>query len=120
MRMSIKENYTVRELDRQISASLFERVMIGNEKRSTLPIELNNNITSPFRDKYIFEFLNIPEPHSESELQKGLVAQMKKFILELGRDFLFIGKEYKVQVGNSDFYVDLLMYHRGLQCLIAI
>ncbi|VTR47633.1 Uncharacterized conserved protein [Sphingobacterium thalpophilum] len=67
----------------------------------------------------MFEFLNLPEPHSESDLQKGLIKQMKNFILELGRDFLFIDEEYKVQVGNSDFYIDLLFYHRGLQCLVA-
>ena len=67
----------------------------------------------------MFEFLNLPDPHSESELHRGLVTQMKNFILELGKDFLFIGEEYKLQVGNNDFYVDLLFYHRGLQCLVA-
>jgi RecB family endonuclease NucS len=70
-------------------------------------------------DSYILEFLNLPESHSESDLQNGLIKQMKKFILELGKDFLFIDEEYKVQVGNSDFYIDLLFYHRGLQCLVA-
>lgn len=119
LRMAIKENYSVRELDRQISASLFERVMIGNAKRSTLPRELNTDVTNTFKDSYVFEFLNLPEPHSEGDLQKGLIKQMKSFILELGRDFIFIDEEYKVQVGNSDFYIDLLFYHRGLQCLVA-
>src|SRR5690606_5750229 len=61
----------------------------------------------------------LPEPYSESDLQENLIKRMKDFILELGKDFLFIGKEYKVQVGNSDFYIDLLFYHRGLQCLVA-
>src|SRR5205814_1240175 len=68
---------------------------------------------------YIFDFLNLPEQYNENDLQKGLIRQMKHFILELGRDFLFIGEEYKLQVGNSDFYIDLLFYHRGLQCLVA-
>jgi RecB family endonuclease NucS len=63
--------------------------------------------------------LNLPEPHGESELQLGLVRQMKNFILELGKDFLFIGEEYNLQVGNNDFFIDLLFYHRGLQCLVA-
>jgi RecB family endonuclease NucS len=76
--------------------------------------ETNLTLTNTFKDTYIFEFLNLPEPHSESELQHGLVRQMKNFILELGKDFLFIGEEYKLQVGNSDFYIDLLFYHRGL------
>jgi RecB family endonuclease NucS len=68
----------------------------------------------------VLEFLNLPEAHSESELQRGLVRQMKNFILELGKDFLFIGEEFKLQVGNGDFYIDILFYHRGLQCLVAL
>lgn len=119
IRMSIKENYSVRELDRQISASLFERTMIGNEKLSPATKEIHTDIANTFKDSYVFEFLNLPESHNETDLQKGLIKQMKNFILELGRDFLFISEEYKVQVGNSDFYIDLLFYHRGLQCLVA-
>jgi RecB family endonuclease NucS len=93
--------------------------MIGNTKLPTVLRESNQDLTNSFKDSYVFEFLRIAEPHSESELQRGLVKQMKSFILELGKDFLFIGEEYKLQVGNSDFYIDLLFYHRGLQCLIA-
>jgi predicted nuclease of restriction endonuclease-like (RecB) superfamily len=114
-----QECYSKRELDRQISASLFERTMIGNSKLSTALRETNQNLTNTFKDSYVFEFLNISESHSERDLQRGLVTQMKNFILELGKDFLFIGEEYKLQVGNSDFFIDLLFYHRGLQCLIA-
>lgn len=119
LKISKEENYSKRELDRQISASLFERTMIGNAKLSTALRELNNGVMLPFKDSYIFDFLNLPEPHSESDLQKGLIQQMKNFILELGKDFLFVSEEYKVQVGNSDFFIDLLFYHRGLQCLVA-
>ena len=114
-----QENYSKRELDRQISASLFERTIIGHSKLSPAVRESNKDISNTFKDSYVFEFLNLPDPHSESDLQRGLVRQMKKFILELGKDFLFIGEEYKLQVGNSDFYIDLLFYHRGLQCLVA-
>ena len=88
-------------------------------KLSTPLRETNQNLANTFKDGYVFEFLNIPETHSEKELQRGLVKQMKSFILELGKDFLFIGEEYRLQVGSSDFYIDLLFYHRGLQCLIA-
>lgn len=115
----MQENYSKRELDRQISASLFERTMIGNSKLSPSVRESTRDLSNTFKDSYVFEFLNLPEPHSERELQRGLVRQMKNFILELGKDFLFIGEEYKLQVGNNDFYVDLLFYHRGLQCLVA-
>ena len=119
LKIAKQEKYSKRELDRQISASFFERIMIGNSKLSPAVRESNNDISNTFKDSYVFEFLNIPEPHSESELQRGLVRLMKNFILELGKDFLFIGEEYKLQVGNSDFYIDLLFYHRGLQCLVA-
>ena len=114
-----QENYSKRELDRQISASLFERTMLGNSKLSPVVRETNHEITNSFKDSYVFEFLNLPEPHNESELQSGLVRQMKNFILELGKDFLFVSEEYKIQVGNCDFYIDMLFYHRGLQCLVA-
>jgi predicted nuclease of restriction endonuclease-like (RecB) superfamily len=119
LRLAKQESYSFRELDRQISASLFERTMIGNLKLSTALRESNRDLTNTFKDSYVFEFLNLPDPHSESDLQRGIVRQMKNFILELGKDFLFIGEEYKLQVGNSDFFIDLLFYHRGLQCLIA-
>jgi predicted nuclease of restriction endonuclease-like (RecB) superfamily len=119
LRQCIQERYSSRELDRQISASLFERTIIGNAKLSSMPREIKPDIANTFKDSYVFEFLNLPEPHNENDLQKGLIKQMKNFILELGRDFLFIEEEYKVQVGKSDFYIDLLFYHRGLQCLVA-
>jgi predicted nuclease of restriction endonuclease-like (RecB) superfamily len=119
LRLAKQESYSFRELERQISASLFERTMIGNSKLSTALRESNHDLTNTFKDSYVFEFLNLPDSHSESDLQRGLVRQMKNFILELGKDFLFIGEEYMLQVGNSDFYIDLLFYHRGLQCLVA-
>lgn len=119
IKLTKQEYYSKRELDRQISSSLFERTMIGNSKLSTSLRETNIDITNTFKDSYVFDFLNLPETHNENDLQKGLILQMKNFILELGKDFLYISEEYKLQVGNSDFYIDLLFYHRGLQCLVA-
>ena len=114
-----QEHYSFRELERQISSSLFERSIIGKAKLSTALRELQSDTLNTFKDSYVFEFLNLPEPFNESDLQIELLKQMKNLILELGKDFLFIGEEYKVQVGNSDFFIDLLFYHRGLQCLVA-
>ena len=114
-----EENYSKRELDRQISASYFERNMLENSKLSTMLRESKKDTEALFKDSYVFEFLNLSEPYTERELQHGLVRQMKNFILELGKDFVFIGEEYKLLVGNSDFFLDLLFYHRGLQCLVA-
>lgn len=119
LQLCIRENYTVKELDRQISASLFERTMLNKIKLSPVVRVIHGDIGNSFKDSYVFEFLGLKEPHNENDLQKNLVSQMKDFILELGKDFLFIGAEYKIQVGNSDFYIDLLFYHRGLQCLVA-
>ena len=119
LKQAKQENYSFRELYRQISASLFERTMIGNSKLSTALRESKQDLTGTFKESYVFEFLNLPEKHSENNLQRGLLTQMKKFILELGKDFLFIGEEYRLQVGNNDFFIDLLFYHRGLQCLVA-
>lgn len=119
LKLSKQENYSFRELDRQISSSLFERTMIGNSKLPTALRATNQDLTNTIKDSYVFEFLSLPVTHSENDLQRGLVRQMKNFILELGKDFLFISEEYKLQVGNSDFFIDLLFYHRGLQCLVA-
>jgi predicted nuclease of restriction endonuclease-like (RecB) superfamily len=119
LKLCSQEKYSSRELERQINSGVFERIMLGNAKLSPLLREIHAGINNSFKDSYVFEFLNLGEPHSESDLQHGLITQMKNFILELGKDFLFIGQEYKIQVGNSDFFIDILFYHRGLQCLVA-
>jgi len=71
------------------------------------------------RDRYIFEFLDLQAPYSEHDFKKGLIAEMKKFLLELGKDFLFIEEEMHLKVGMEDYFVDLVFYHRELQCLVA-
>lgn len=115
---SKKEKWSSRELDRQISSSLYERMMISNNKISSKLKKVYPKSASYFKDDYVFEFLDL-EDHSENQLQKALIKNLKKFILELGRDFLFVGKEYRIQVGNNDFYIDLLFFNRELQCLVA-
>ena len=72
-----------------------------------------------FKDTYLLDFLDIPADHSESELQHSLVAKLKRFLIELGRGFAFVGEQYLLQVGGRDFRLDLLFYHRELQCLVA-
>ncbi|SHG79114.1 PDDEXK nuclease domain-containing protein [Flavobacterium aquidurense] len=119
LRLSSQEKFSSRELERQINSGVFERTIIGNTKVSSVMRELHPDIANTFKDSYIFDFLNLSDTYTESDLQKGLINQMKNFILELGKDFLFIAEEYKVQVGHSDFYIDLVFYHRGLQCLVA-
>ncbi len=96
----------------------YERYMMSKDKISLEKI--NALEVNPFLDTYIIEFLELSSDYKEQDLQKGLVQKMKEFILELGKDFTYIDKEYKVQVGNEDYAIDLLFYHRGLQCLVAI
>ena len=117
--LAANEKYSFRELDRQISASFFERTITAPTKLSTVLREMHPIIGQAFKDHYVLEFLGLPEPHSENDLQRALVQHMKAFVLELGKDFLFVGEQYRLQVGNQDFYIDLLFYHRGLSALVA-
>lgn len=119
LNLAANEKYSFRELDRQISACLFERAILETPKLSTPLRVLSPDISASFKDNYVLEFLGLPDPHSENDLQKALIQHMKAFILELGKEFLFVGEEYRLQVGNQDFYIDLLFYHRGLSALVA-
>jgi RecB family endonuclease NucS len=94
--------------------------MLGKHQLPSIVQDQGKEALNTFKSDYVFEFLRLPDQHNESDLQKALVAQMKRFILELGRDFIFMGEEYGLQVGNSDFKIDLLFFHRGLQCLVVV
>jgi len=117
IRLSIDEKYSSRELERQFDTMRFERAAISERKLENLPVK--REIKEQFLDSYVLDFLNLPESHHESTLQKAIIANMKNFLLEIGKDFSFIGEEFRVQVGSSDFFIDLLFYHRGLSCLVA-
>ncbi len=117
MRLCIREGYSKRELERQINSGYYERYMLSKEK--LLPEAVKGLKENPFLDSYIIEFLDLPKNFKESDLRKGLIQNMKDFILEVGKDFTFIDEEYRVQVGGEDFRIDLLFFHRGLQCLVA-
>jgi predicted nuclease of restriction endonuclease-like (RecB) superfamily len=117
--ISIKERYSKRELERQIKSGMFERTILANKKLSPTLTLLPQETTNVFKDIYSLEFLGLNSLHSEKNLQTSLLSNLKNFILEIGKDFCFLGQEYKVQVGNKDFSIDLLFYHRELQCLVA-
>ena len=118
IRLCIKENYSKRQLERQLDSEYYERYMLSKE--TLLPESVKKLGENPFLDSYVMEFLDLPNEFHENDLRKALIRNMKDFILELGKDFTFIDEEYKVQVGGDDFRIDLLFYHRGLQCLVAI
>lgn len=114
-----KERWSKRELDRQIDSALYERSKLGLPKLSTVLREIAPQAEHIFRDQYVMEFIGGKEYGHENSMKAALVKQMKQFIMELGKDFLFYDEEFRLQVGNSDFRIDLLFYHRDLQCLVA-
>jgi predicted nuclease of restriction endonuclease-like (RecB) superfamily len=117
--LAIREKYTVRELRRQLSSGLYERQKLSSQQLVGNQHPGADLIPQLFRDKYIFEFLDLPEPHSENDLQQGLVRRLKQFVLEIGKDFSFVGEGLRVQAGMHDYYLDLLFFHRELRCLVV-
>ncbi len=113
------ERLSSRELNRQIDAAIYERSQLDGPKLSPVMREIAPKAELVFRDQYVLEFLGGKEYEHEHSMKKALIDQMKQFVLELGKDFLFMEEEYRLQVGNSDFRIDLLFYHRELQCLVA-
>ena len=117
LELAATERYSTRELDRQINSGVFERTRLADAK---LPqTDHPKSLAGVFRDSYVLDFLNLPPNHSENDLKTALIKCLRDFILELGRDFTFLGQEYRLQVGNSDFFIDLLFFHRELQSLVA-
>jgi predicted nuclease of restriction endonuclease-like (RecB) superfamily len=120
IRLAIREKWSSRELERQLNTARFERTILNPIKVSPVFQELHPETANIFKDIYSLEFLGLPAEHSEADLHGGLLRNLGRFITELGRDFCFIGSEHPIQVGGQDFSLDLLFFHRGLNCLIAI
>ncbi len=120
LRLACRERWGRRELERQLKGALFERAVLCPPKVSPLVTQIHPAAESIFKDTYLLDFLNLADDHSESDLQRALVAKLKRFLIELGRDFAFVGEQYLLQVGGKDFRLDLLFYHRALQCLVAL
>jgi len=120
LRMAIKEKWGKRELERQFKTALFERTILHPPKVSPLVTQIHSDALDVFKDSYLVEFLSLADGHDEADLHKGLLHKLKDFLVELGRDFCFAGSEFPLQVGKRDFALDLLFFHRGLNCLVAI
>ncbi len=122
LKLCIKENYSKRELYRQLQSSYYERYMLSCKNDLLNTEEINSKVDYPntrILDTYSLEFLNLPINYSEKDLKKAIIKNLKDFILEIGKDFTFIGDEYRIQVGNRDYFIDLLFYNRELSCLVA-
>ncbi|QRG86331.1 YhcG family protein [Bulleidia sp. zg-1006] len=117
--LAVKERYSKRELERQMDSGYYERYMLSNGNNLPVIQRAKQETHNLFMDSYVLEFLDAPKIGSERDFQKSILENLKNFILEIDKDFSFIGNEYRVQVGNHDYYIDLLFYHRGLSCLVA-
>lgn len=123
LNLAIKENYSVRELNRQLQSSYYERYLLSDGKAPKSITKIINEEddfpSTRILDTYSLEFLDLPNEYSEKDLKTAIIKNLKEFILEIGKDFTFIGDEYRVQVGNHDFFIDLLFFNRELSCLVA-
>ncbi len=126
---AVNSGWSVRELKRQIGSSLYERLLLSDgdaNKEKVLSLAQNGiEISQPsdiIRDPYVFEFLGVPEnkPMLESDLEKALVAQIEKFLLELGRGFMFVGTQQRVTLNNTHYYVDMVFYNKILRAYVLI
>jgi predicted nuclease of restriction endonuclease-like (RecB) superfamily len=121
-----KEKWSVRELKRQMKSMLFHRIALSKNKKEIIELSKSGQeISKPddiLKDPYVFEFLDIPQQrlYLEGELEKRLIDNLEKFLLELGKGFAFVGRQYKISIGNRLFYVDLVFYHRILKCFVLI
>jgi predicted nuclease of restriction endonuclease-like (RecB) superfamily len=120
LRLAIRERWSSRELERQLKGALFERTVLSPPQVSLSVSRSHTEALAVFKDAYLVEFLDLPRDHAERDLHRGLLLKLKDFLGELGRDFCFVGTEFPVQVGGRDFALDLLFFHRGLNCLVAI
>lgn len=122
----IRENWSVRELRRQINTGLFERIALSKDKKAVLKLAQNGLETeSPedvIKDPYVFEFLNLPEQkiYTEKDLENQLIEKLTHFLLELGKGFSYVGHQYRITLNNTHFFVDLVFYHRVLKCFVLI
>lgn len=115
-----KEHLVKRELQRCISNQTYTGLLGNKDNMSKGLLETYPNASVMFKDTLFVDFLNLPKKHSETKLRNGLIEHMKQFILELGKDFIFMDQEYRLNIGASKFKADLLFFHRGLQALVAV
>jgi predicted nuclease of restriction endonuclease-like (RecB) superfamily len=125
-KQSIKENWSFREMKRQIDSALFQRLALSKDKKGVLALADKGHIISTskdaIKDPYVFEFLNIPKDSiiKEHDLEKKLIDNLQKFLLELGKGFSFVARQFKITVDNEHNFIDLVFYHRILRCFVLI
>ena len=125
-KQSENENWSIRELKRQINSALFHRIALSKDKKEVLNLSKKGQIIEIpediLKDPYILEFLNIPENHkySEKDIEEKIIDNLQAFLLELGKGFTFIGRQHRISFGGNHYYIDLVFYHRILKCFVLI
>lgn len=125
-KQAVQENWSVPELKRQKETALFLRLSAGKRPEEILALSQQGQIVAQpsdiLRDPYVFEFLKIPEPYlpSEAQLETALYDHLQQFLLELGKGFTFVGRQYRITINNTHYRVDLVFYHRILRCFVLI
>jgi len=125
-KQSIRENWGIRELQRQKNSSLFQRLALSKKKEEILLLSEKGQIIEKgedlLKDPYVLEFLNLPENHtfSEKDLEQKIIDNLQHFLLELGKGFAFIGRQYRITLNNTHYHIDLVFYHRLLKCFVLI
>jgi len=123
---SIQNNWSVRELKRQINSMLFERLTLSKSKKKVRQLARKGQIIEKpedaIKNPYVLEFLGLPEKsyYTESQLEQKLIDHLQEFILELGKGFTFVGRQKRITIENEHYYIDLVFYHRILKCLVLI
>lgn len=125
-KQTVLENWGYRELDRQINSALFERLALSKDKEGVLQLaekgHLITDSAEAIKDPYILDFLKLPQSHhvTEKALEQKIIDNLQMFLLELGKGFAFVGRQYKISLRNRHFYIDLVFYHRILKCFVLI
>jgi predicted nuclease of restriction endonuclease-like (RecB) superfamily len=121
------ERWSVRTLRKKINSMLYERTAISRKPAELVKQELdslrNDDRMTPdltFRDPYLLDFLGLSDTYSERDLESAILVELERFLLELGTDFSFLARQKRITIDNEDYYIDLLFYHRGMHCLVAI
>jgi len=123
---TLNENLSVRELERQINSSLFERLALSKDKKGVLQLSEKGHVVShameAVKDPYVLDFLKIPQSHkmTEKDLEQKIIDNLQLFLLELGKGFAFVARQYRISLRNKHYSIDLVFYHRILKCFILI
>ena len=121
IRMTRKFGWTKNVLIHQIENKTYEKTLLSQTNfNKTLPEKIKNQAKLAVKDEYTFDFLELGEEHGEMELERALISKINKFLIEMGGAFAFMGNQYRLEVDGTEFFIDILLYHRRLKCLVAV